>query len=259
MFLTSSPFMPREHSLAQAGIYTDVGPQTCAGYVGSFGHEAQDAATFAAWGLDFVEEDSCHHPAYPNGTLIPYRDLYARMRDGLNATGRPIVFYACVQGQDAVQTWGPATANLWRTTGDICAPGKASWASMLRNFYDNAQYPNVTGPGQWQVRSAWKSAGSQASEGAKRVWGVHAFICLQYRRSFLDCLSQPRSGFIGLSAFSPLRLYLCTVCMLTSLILSFSQSLSLPLLLLSIPLARCSFLYSSRISRTQASLCEHLL
>jgi hypothetical protein len=42
------------------------------------------------------------------------------MRDALNATGRPIVFYSCVQGQETVQDWGPTTANLWRTTGDIC-------------------------------------------------------------------------------------------------------------------------------------------
>ena len=58
------------------GIYTDVGPRTCAGYEGSFGHEQIDAATYAAWGIDFVEEDSCYHP--PNHT---YRELYGRMRD----------------------------------------------------------------------------------------------------------------------------------------------------------------------------------
>jgi alpha-galactosidase len=128
-----------------------VGPKTCAGYVGSFDHEQQDAATFANWGIDFVEEDSCYHPSYPNGSVIPYHLLYARMRDALNATGRPIVFYSCVQGQDNVFEWGPYTANLWRTTGDICAPGKATWDGMLHNFRGNALYPNVSGPGQWQV------------------------------------------------------------------------------------------------------------
>lgn len=128
-----------------------MGPETCAGYVGSFNHEKQDAATFAAWGIDFVEEDSCHHPTYPNGTVIPYHLLYARMRDALNATGRPMVFYSCVQGQDDVYQWGPATANLWRTTSDICAPNKATWGGVLHNFRGNALYPNVTGPGQWQV------------------------------------------------------------------------------------------------------------
>eukprot|EP00045_Choanoeca_perplexa_P015572 m.197824 g.197824 ORF g.197824 m.197824 type:complete len:561 (-) comp17029_c0_seq1:2549-4231(-) len=134
----------------KAGIYTDVGVETCAGYEGSYNHEAIDAQTYASWGIDFVEEDSCHHPTYANSTLIPYRDLYARMRDALNATKHPFVFYACVQGQDQVQDWGPMTANLWRTTGDICSPGHANWDRMLQNFDGNAQYPTVAGPGGWQ-------------------------------------------------------------------------------------------------------------
>lgn len=132
-----------------------MGPKTCAGFEGSFNHEQQDAATFANWGIDFVEEDSCYHPSYPNGSAIPYHLLYARMRDALNATGRPIVFYSCVQGQDNVFEWGPYTANLWRTTSDICAPGKATWDGMLHNFRGNALYPNVSGPGQWQVWPGW--------------------------------------------------------------------------------------------------------
>lgn len=129
----------------KAGIYTDVGPETCAGYEGSFNHESIDARTFATWGIDFVEEDSCNHP--PG---LPYSQLYARMRDALNATGRPIVFYMCVQGQEDVEVWGPSTGNLWRTTGDICAPGQATWGGVMNNFYGNMRYPNVSGPGQWQ-------------------------------------------------------------------------------------------------------------
>ncbi len=43
----------------KAGIYTDVGPRTCAGYEGSYQHEEQDITTFASWGIDLVEEDFC--------------------------------------------------------------------------------------------------------------------------------------------------------------------------------------------------------
>jgi alpha-galactosidase len=32
------------------GIYSDAGKLTCAKYPGSWGHEKQDAATFAQWG-----------------------------------------------------------------------------------------------------------------------------------------------------------------------------------------------------------------
>ena len=34
------------------GIYSSPGPNTCAGYEGSYGHEEQDAMTFAKWGID---------------------------------------------------------------------------------------------------------------------------------------------------------------------------------------------------------------
>lgn len=128
-----------------AGIYTDVGPQTCAGYEGSYEHDDIDAQTYAAWGIDFVEQDACHKPA--NHT---YQELYGRMRDALNRTGRPIIFYSCVWGSEEVYKWGQYTANLWRTTGDICSPGKATWRGMLNNFRGNSKYPPVSGPGHWQ-------------------------------------------------------------------------------------------------------------
>ena len=41
------------------GIYSSPGPVTCEGYEGSYGHEAQDARTFAAWGIDYLKYDWC--------------------------------------------------------------------------------------------------------------------------------------------------------------------------------------------------------
>src|SRR5581483_4266594 len=35
------------------GIYSSPGPNTCAGYEGSYAHEQQDARTWAAWGIDY--------------------------------------------------------------------------------------------------------------------------------------------------------------------------------------------------------------
>src|SRR5687767_8852756 len=39
------------------GIYSSPGPNTCAGYEGSYGHEEQDARTYAAWGIDYLKYD----------------------------------------------------------------------------------------------------------------------------------------------------------------------------------------------------------
>src|SRR5580704_18853797 len=41
------------------GIYSSPGPQTCAKYEGSYGHEEQDAATYAGWGIDYLKYDLC--------------------------------------------------------------------------------------------------------------------------------------------------------------------------------------------------------
>ena len=41
------------------GIYSSPGAKTCAKYEGSLGHEAQDAQTYAAWGIDYLKYDLC--------------------------------------------------------------------------------------------------------------------------------------------------------------------------------------------------------
>ncbi|MCX7670693.1 MAG: NPCBM/NEW2 domain-containing protein, partial [Anaerolineae bacterium] len=43
----------------KAGIYTSPGPFTCAGFAGSYQHEAQDAKQFADWGFDLLKYDWC--------------------------------------------------------------------------------------------------------------------------------------------------------------------------------------------------------
>eukprot|EP00039_Didymoeca_costata_P015960 m.278632 g.278632 ORF g.278632 m.278632 type:complete len:599 (+) comp16316_c1_seq7:78-1874(+) len=69
------------------GIYTARGSKTCMGRPGSDSHEQIDADTFAAWGVDYLKEDSCGGTVH--GTVW---QQYARMRDALNKTGRPIYF-----------------------------------------------------------------------------------------------------------------------------------------------------------------------
>ena len=121
------------------GIYESAGTATCAGYPGSLDHEQQDANSFASWGVDYLKYDNC------NNQGVPYQQRYDAMRDALAATGRPIVFSMCEWGEDSVWTWGAATGNLWRTTGDI----NASFGSMLSNFHTNVGLAQYAGPGAW--------------------------------------------------------------------------------------------------------------
>jgi alpha-galactosidase len=128
------------HSLGlKLGIYEDAGSATCAGYPGSLGHERQDAALFASWGVDYLKYDNC------NNQGVGAMTRYTAMRDALAATGRPILFSLCDWGQENVWTWGAGVGNSWRTTGDI----NASFGSMLSIFHANVGLAGYAGPGGW--------------------------------------------------------------------------------------------------------------
>jgi alpha-galactosidase len=127
------------------GIYSSPGPKTCAGYEGSYGHEEQDAQTYAAWGMDYLKYDWCSASAiYQNSDM---QAVYQKMGDALLATGRPILYSLCQYGLEKVQDWGPKVGgNSWRTTGDI----NDSWKSMEKIGFDlQAGLETAAGPGHW--------------------------------------------------------------------------------------------------------------
>ncbi|HTE06136.1 MAG TPA: putative Ig domain-containing protein, partial [Planctomycetota bacterium] len=129
------------------GIYSSPGPRTCAGFEGSLGHEAQDAATWAAWGVDYLKYDWCSYSGVArDGSLAECRRPYELMRAALDAAPRDIVFSLCQYGMGDVWTWGADVGgNLWRTTGDITD----SWASMSGiGFAQDGRSP-FAGPGHW--------------------------------------------------------------------------------------------------------------
>ncbi|HKV29252.1 MAG TPA: glycoside hydrolase family 27 protein [Candidatus Acidoferrales bacterium] len=126
------------------GIYTSPGPKTCAGYEGSYGHEQQDANTYAAWGFDYLKYDWCSaDQIYKNEDM---QAVYQKMGDALLKTGRPIVFSLCQYGEEDVWKWGAKVGgNLWRTTGDINDTWKRMSEIGFKQF-DIASYIRV---GHW--------------------------------------------------------------------------------------------------------------
>ncbi len=107
------------------GIYSSPGPTTCQQYDGSYGHEEQDAKTFAAWGIDYLKYDWCGASRVYNDEDM--RAAYQKMGDALSKAGRPIVYSLCQYGRAKVWEWGALVGgNLWRTTGDI----SDRWQSM---------------------------------------------------------------------------------------------------------------------------------
>jgi alpha-galactosidase len=124
------------------GIYSSPGPKTCAQHEGSYGHEQQDARSYANWGVDYLKYDGCsardvyRAPAYP--------DAFRKMHDALMGTGRPILY--SIHGRGPVWEWAAKSgANLWRTTGDI----KDTYARMIAIASAQSGLEQYARPGHW--------------------------------------------------------------------------------------------------------------
>ncbi len=130
------------------GLYTDVGTMTCAKRPGSIGHEYQDAAQYAAWGVDYLKDDWCN--TLPGQSS---ESSYTLMRNALAATGRPIVFSICEWGSTKPWLWAGPVGNLWRATPDIqdCWDCKRTWGgggiAQILDLMDGIE--SYSGPGHW--------------------------------------------------------------------------------------------------------------
>jgi alpha-galactosidase len=126
------------------GIYSSPGPNTCAGYEGSYGHEDQDARTYAAWGIDYLKYDWCG--ARNLYTDEEMRAVYQIMGDALLKASRPIVYSLCQYGRADVSKWGADVGgNAWRTTGDI----RDTWDSMTKIGFAQDELTPWAAPGHW--------------------------------------------------------------------------------------------------------------
>ena len=126
------------------GIYSSPGPKTCAGYEGSFGHEEQDARTYAEWGVDFLKYDWCSAAEVYKPTEM--RAVYKKMGGALEQSGRPILYSLCQYGLEQVWTWGAAVgANMWRTTGDL----DYNYDRFSLVGFEQNGLERFAGPGHW--------------------------------------------------------------------------------------------------------------
>jgi alpha-galactosidase len=131
------------------GIYSSPGPRNCQQrFAGSYQHEAQDAATYAKWGFDYLKYDWCsYREIQPDQTSLPgLKKPYTIMREALDKVNRDIVFSLCQYGMGNVWEWGDEVGgNLWRTTGDITD----TWASMSGIGFAQNGHEKFGGPGHW--------------------------------------------------------------------------------------------------------------
>jgi alpha-galactosidase len=129
------------------GIYSSPGPRTCEDFTASYQHEAQDAATFAGWGVDFLKYDWCSYEEIAKDHSLPeLQKPYFVMRDALKGVDRDIVFSLCQYGYGDVWTWGAdAGGNLWRSSGDLLD----QWSNLESVGFRQSGRERWTRPGHW--------------------------------------------------------------------------------------------------------------
>ncbi len=168
------------------GLYTTGGTNTCAGYVGSFGHEIQDANTYAAWGVDYVKFEGCNLPYYDE--LTHAQEYAQRMGNALLKCGHPVVFDLSIQ---TFENWMPGTVNMWRGTGDDFR----SWSDVLHHIDIDSQTAAFAGPGHWSDPDAmiigWGSIDPIENKAIFSMWSILAapLIVMGPGNGYLDALT----------------------------------------------------------------------
>jgi alpha-galactosidase len=148
----------------KAGIYTSPGPKTCAGFAGSWQHEAEDARAFADWGFDFVKYDWCtYSQIFRDGDarltntvsiqaakgVDGYKFPYELMSHELQKTDRDVVFNLCQYGLGGVWKWGGDVGNCWRTTDDLGNARDTKLPGFYSIAFSNERHWEYARPGAW--------------------------------------------------------------------------------------------------------------
>jgi alpha-galactosidase len=147
------------HSLGlKAGLYSSPGPLTCGRCEGSYGHELQDAESWAEWGFDYVKYDWCTYgDIFKKETegvseeerIKAYAKPYRLMNECLKKQKRDILYSFCQYGMGHAELWARESgANCWRSFGDL----KDAWHWMelaLEGRIGADNYWKYNGPGCW--------------------------------------------------------------------------------------------------------------
>jgi alpha-galactosidase len=138
----------------KAGIYSSPGPLTCAGYTGSWQHEAQDAQRFAEWGFDFLKYDWCTYSKIAKDNSLPeLQKPYLLMGKLLREQNRDLVLNLCQYGNGSVWQWGKQVGgHSWRTADDLGGFLRGGGKTLFRDIFDlypKSELHRYGGPGGW--------------------------------------------------------------------------------------------------------------
>ena len=159
--------VPGKGKIMKYGLYTCRGTCQCGTKQyqgpGGQGHEAEDTAWLADAGADYLKVDSCcgsqdHDTAFSD---------YGKWRDGLNATGRPVVLSLC-----GWNTWyapkGDSLGNSWRIAGD-----GTNWGALSNCINLNVDLQQYASPGAWNDPDLLQGTGVGSNDKATNPNGCY--------------------------------------------------------------------------------------
>ena len=193
----------------KVGIYSAPHEQTCGGYSGSLNYESIDATQFALWEVDAVKMDAgCRDDcSIHDGCLL---SSLSRMRDGLNATGRTMLYYIddgnptsgprvynpysrgyanstffsthiARTWAEEVVSWGPNLANMYKLWFDR----EDKWHSLLDNVHVQSGFPWFQASGYFLAPDQMTIGQGRMTEGQYRT-EVYLYSILS-APTFLSC------------------------------------------------------------------------
>jgi alpha-galactosidase len=155
------------------GISTSAGERTCRDRPGSREHEAEDAQTFADWGVDLIKEDWC--VAQEEKGFRP-KAQFTAFYDALLEVDRPIVFGIDTGNAELPTEWAPRIATMWGAAAS--APPASPFDAMVRSFHDAARNAFFVSRGHYGFAGLLGSAGRAMTDEELRaqlsLWAMAA-------------------------------------------------------------------------------------
>lgn len=143
------------HSMGlKFGIYEAIGKQTCQHLPGSWGHYAQDAKTFAQWGVDFVKVDECGGLKARTTASMLTSDFRSYGVDLRSANPKVVyseelpMYSLGKSGFGAAVRASASFASMWRVVPDDKYTQPASY-TILSHLADDLHLHGFAGFGHW--------------------------------------------------------------------------------------------------------------
>lgn len=145
------------------GMFSHV--QDCGPSPGGIGHEEQDAASYAAWRVDYLKYTDCGTSSPTLKTAVG--DLVVALAE---AARRPVLSLAT----PSFQEWMRDTAQLWRTS----APAEPTWDSIVSSIDATVPLAAYARPGAFNDPDMLEVGNGSLTLGEQRVqfsvWSILA-------------------------------------------------------------------------------------